>query len=363
MCLGFVQNYAGLMIVRAFLGATEGGLLPGIVLYLSGMYTRGEMALRIGLFYTSASLSGAFGGLLARGIHEMGTAGGLKGGGWRWILSSRTIVVAGFAYLILPNNAGDALNEEEREFARMRLYNDKPKTRLANGEISTESEQFAWSEVVRGLLSPQLWFSATAYLAILAALYSFGLFLPTIIVGLGYAPNEAQLWSVIPYAVAAVITVGIAFLSDHLRLRGPIMLASLPLAIIGYAVIANVDSNKVKYGMTFMMATGLYASVPCILGWISNNSAGHYTRATTTGAQLAIANCGGFIAAFIYPKVQRPEFFIGHTVILGLLCFAWVMILLNVLFCAKVNRDKAKGLYDQFIGSGDDRDPEFKMVL
>lgn len=158
--------------------------------------------------------------------------------------------------------------------------------------------------------------------------------------GLGYTPNEAQLWSVIPYAVAAVITgmfpapisrpfspllVGIAFLSDHLRLRGQIMLASLPLAIIGYAVIANVDSNRVKYGMTFLMATGLYASVPCILGWISNNSAGHYMRATTTGAQLAIANCGGFIAAFIYPKVQGPEFFIGHTVILGLLCFAWVM--------------------------------------
>lgn len=121
------------------------------------------------------------------------------------------------------------------------------------------------------------------------------------------------------------VPVGIAFLSDHLRLRGPIMLASLPLAIIGYAVIANVESNKVKYGMTFLMATGLYASVPCILGWISNNSAGHYMRATTTGAQLAIANCGGFIAAFIYPKVQGPEFFIGHTVILGLLCFAWVM--------------------------------------
>ncbi|KFZ11645.1 hypothetical protein V501_04649 [Pseudogymnoascus sp. VKM F-4519 (FW-2642)] len=364
MSLGFVQNYAGLMVARAFLGATEGGLLPGIVLYLSGMYTRGEMALRIGLFYTSASLSGAFGGLLARGLHEIGTRGGLAG--WRWIFIVEglvTIIVAGLAYYILPNSVDDALNEEEREFARYRLYNDKPKTRLANGEISTESERFAWSEVRRGLMSPQLWFSATAYLAILAALYSFGLFLPTIIVGLGYTPNEAQLWSVIPYAVAAVITVGIAFLSDHLRLRGPIMLASLPLAIIGYAVIANVDSNRVKYGMTFLMATGLYATVPCILGWISNNSAGHYMRATTTGAQLAIANCGGFIAAFIYPKVQGPEFFIGHTVILGLLCFAWVMILLNVLYCAKVNRDKAKGLYDEFIGSGDDRDPEFKLVL
>ena len=62
MCLGFVRNYAGFIAVRAFLGVAEGGLLPGMVLYLSGMYTRGELAFRIGLFYTSASLSGAFGG-------------------------------------------------------------------------------------------------------------------------------------------------------------------------------------------------------------------------------------------------------------------------------------------------------------
>jgi hypothetical protein len=31
MCLGFVRSYAGFMAVRAILGITEGGLLPGIV--------------------------------------------------------------------------------------------------------------------------------------------------------------------------------------------------------------------------------------------------------------------------------------------------------------------------------------------
>ena len=31
MCLGFIRNYAGFVAVRAVLGATEGGLLPGIV--------------------------------------------------------------------------------------------------------------------------------------------------------------------------------------------------------------------------------------------------------------------------------------------------------------------------------------------
>jgi hypothetical protein len=33
MCLGFVQNYAGFVAVRALLGIAEGGLLPGMVCF------------------------------------------------------------------------------------------------------------------------------------------------------------------------------------------------------------------------------------------------------------------------------------------------------------------------------------------
>lgn len=105
------------------------------------------------------------------------------------------------------------------------------------------------------------------------------------------------------------------------------MLFVLIPAIIGYAVIANISvaHPKVKYGMTFLMATGMYASVPCVLVWNSNNSAGHYKRATTTALQLAIANSGGFVATFIYPTRDKPGFHKGHTVVLGLLVFAWFM--------------------------------------
>jgi hypothetical protein len=77
------------------------------------------------------------------------------------------------------------------------------------------------------------------------------------------------------------------------------MLFTLPIAIIGYAAIANIDSPRAQYGMTFLMATGQYASVPCILVWMSNNSAGHYKRATTSAMQLAIANAGGFVASML----------------------------------------------------------------
>ena len=75
------------------------------------------------------------------------------------------------------------------------------------------------------------------------------------------------------------------------------MLCTLPVSITGYAVIANVASPAVKFGMTCLMAIGTYASVPCILVWNANNSAGHYKRATTAALQLTVANCGGFVAS------------------------------------------------------------------
>lgn len=374
MCLGFVRNFASFVTVRALLGVAEGGLLPGMVghvhtfrrqyvklilsqvLYLSHFYRRSELALRIGIFYTAASLSGAFGGLLARGLNAIGKAGGLEG--WRWIFIVEgllTVFIGLCSILLLPNSieAAGFLSPTEKDIARHRL-----------DQQNSAHEQFEWAEVKRGIFNLQVWLTALAYFGILAGLYSFGLFLPTIVqAGFAKDPNKAQLWTVIPYAVAAVFTVITAFLSDRLAVRGPIMLCTLPIAIIGYGVISHSKNPHVQYGMTFLMATGMYSSVPCILSWNSNNSAGHYKRATTSALQLAIANAGGFVASFVYQKKEAPQFRKSHTIMLGLLCASWVLIAINVLWVAKINKNKKAGKHATFEGRGDDRDPNFKMVL
>ncbi|OAA77961.1 major facilitator superfamily transporter [Akanthomyces lecanii RCEF 1005] len=348
--IGFMRDYKDFMILRAVLGIFEGGLFPGIVLYLSSMYTRGELAVRIGVFYTGGSLSGAFGGLLARGLSAISPRGGLEG--WRWIFIMEgviTTIVAAASYIGLPNSLHEApfLTKEEQHRA---LERDEP---------------FQWCEVRRGIFNVQVWLNSTAYFAIIAGLYSFGLFLPTIIKEMGIASNanQVQLWSVIPFAVATPFTVLVALLSDRLKVRGIIILCVIPIAIVGYAVIANAKQPETRFAMTCLMALGMYCAVPPVLVWNANNSAGHYKRATTSGLQLAIANAGGFVATFVYPDSQGPYYHAGHTIILGLLCYAWFAVLANIFWCAKINRDKARGVYSKYIGSGDDRDPEFKMVL
>jgi MFS family permease len=60
-----VQNLSGFLVARFFLGVTESGLFPGVVFYLSMWYKRRERQYRISLFFSAASLAGAFGGILA----------------------------------------------------------------------------------------------------------------------------------------------------------------------------------------------------------------------------------------------------------------------------------------------------------
>src|ERR1700710_214828 len=81
--MGVSQSFAGIVVARTFLGITESGLFPGVVFYLSMWYKRTETHYRVALFFSAASLAGAFGGIFAYGIGFMRRVGGYAG--WRWI--------------------------------------------------------------------------------------------------------------------------------------------------------------------------------------------------------------------------------------------------------------------------------------
>lgn len=80
---GIVQNFGGLLACRLLLGMVEGGLFPGLTVYLTLFYTKKEIALRIGYLFVSSAFAGACGGLLAYAIGFMDGIAGLSG--WRWI--------------------------------------------------------------------------------------------------------------------------------------------------------------------------------------------------------------------------------------------------------------------------------------
>lgn len=66
--MGIVQDFKGLLIARLFLGVTEAGLYPGVAYYITMWYCRTEAQFRQAMFFSAASVAGAFSGLLAYAI-------------------------------------------------------------------------------------------------------------------------------------------------------------------------------------------------------------------------------------------------------------------------------------------------------
>lgn len=100
--MGTVTSFTGLIICRMALGLAEGGLFPGVTFYITLWYRRHECGYRMALFFSAATLAGAFGGLLARGITEMDGVAGKAGWAWIFILEGlATFFVALFAKWII----------------------------------------------------------------------------------------------------------------------------------------------------------------------------------------------------------------------------------------------------------------------
>jgi sugar phosphate permease len=94
---GFVKNYSGLVATRVFLGIFEGGLFPGVNYFITQWYVRKECGFRMALFFSAATLAGAFGGILARGIAEMKGVGKKPAWAWIFILEGLLSVVVSLA--------------------------------------------------------------------------------------------------------------------------------------------------------------------------------------------------------------------------------------------------------------------------
>ena len=115
-------------------------------------YMTSELAFRQGLFFSAASVAGAFSGLLAYAIAKMDGVGGLAGWKWIFILEGLlTVAVAIAAFFMLHDfpDTASFLTVEEKAWVVHRLkYQGSKKS----GRAIAESDHFEWRFVGKGTL-------------------------------------------------------------------------------------------------------------------------------------------------------------------------------------------------------------------
>ncbi|KAF2166794.1 hypothetical protein M409DRAFT_22848 [Zasmidium cellare ATCC 36951] len=361
---GLVQNYSGLLATRFWLGFFETGMFPGCF-YLIGMwYRRHEAQKRYSFFFSSTTLAGAFGGLLAAAIGKMDGVAGYQG--WRWIFileGCGTVLLSFIFFFTLPGFPEQVkwLSQEEKNYVSARLRVDQGKSAVERSiTIKDVGKVFKdYKVVVAGFM----------YFGLIVPAYSYAYFSPGIIQGYGYGKIQTQLHSVPPWAAAFGFAMLMATISDYTKHRFAYAVFSICVAITGFGILIAVhDYRSLQYGALFMVTMGTYTAMPIIVCWFNMNLGGHHRRAVGSAWQVGFGNIGGIIAVYAFLKKDGPKYIPGYSICIAFTILSIIACVIYGLGCWAENKKRDSQATDVGLTEWEktemgDKSPDYRYLL
>ena len=315
ICTAFVTDIHNTSAVRFLLGVFEAGMLPGIAYYLSRWYRRSELAFRLSLYIVMAPLAGAFGGLLASAILKLDHFGGLHK--WRMIFAIEGIITCGIsiiAFLTLTDRPATAkwLSQDEQDLAVARVKSE----RLAITEVLDKLDT---TKIARGIFSPVTLSTSLIFLLDNITVQGLAFFAPTIVRTI--YPEKTiisqQLHTVPPYIVGAFFTVLFPFLSWRTDRRTIFFIISAPLMMCGYIMFLASTNSSVRYGATFIIASGAFSFGALCNAHVAANVISDTARSSAIGTTVMFGNIGGLISTWSFLPFDAPNYHVGNGLNLG----------------------------------------------
>lgn len=331
MAMATLQSAPQFYLLRVLLGLAEGGLAPGIVLYLSQFATERERATTFALPMLAVPLSIVLGGPLSGWLMGMELPGGLSG--WRWMYVAEALPAIFFgilAWFYFPDRPVDAtwLDAGERAWLQ------------ANAAHSVQREaRNDWSV----LRQPLVWMSALLWFCLLSGAYGIMFWLPQMLKQLaGLTPMQIGFVNALPWVGLAL---GIYFNSAHSDRSGERFLhVALPAVVAGVAISAAYVIGPGVAGLVVLFVAGLGLGAAQGSFWSVPTSL--LTPATLPVAAVAINICGsagGLVMPHLVGLVrERSGSFAGPTLLVtGILMLAALLVML---IRARHGRDSRPGI-------------------
>ncbi|KAH8910359.1 major facilitator superfamily transporter [Coniochaeta sp. PMI_546] len=264
---GIATNFAGMVVIRFFLGFIEAAFLPGALLILSKWYTRKELTLRNAILFCGNLISNAFSALVGAGVlsNMQGTLGHAA---WRWLFwieGGVTMAVAISAVFILPdlptNSRG--FTEEELYVARLRMTED-----VGEADVDSE-EQGPFDGLKMALKDIKIYIMMLTFTAYVVGL-SFNAFFPTLTATLGFSYVPTLLMSAPPWAFSCIVSLINALHADRCQERFWHIVGPICVGIVGFVISMSTDNVAARYIALFLQASS-YAGFIVFYSWISSS--------------------------------------------------------------------------------------------
>lgn len=339
---GFVKNYHALLATRFLLGLFEAGMFPGCFYLLAMWYRREEAQKRYSFFFSSTCLAGAFGGLIAYGVHHLDGKHNIAGWSWIFIIEgAMTAFIALLLFFGVSDFPEDArwLKENERAFLKAKLALDV-------GE-SAHDVQTSFKDYLNVFREWKVWVAGLMYFGCIIPAYGYAYFANAIITSFKYSPVSTQLHSIPPWVVAFGLSMIFAVFSDWRQHRFVFIAISSIIAICGFAILLGVHDNiHARYAALFLVAAGEYTAMPLIVCWTNMNFSGHYRKAVGTAWQVGFGNIGGIIATFSFLSVDAPFYTKGLAIGLAFTAFSLATSAMYLVGLKIENKKKRNGEKD-----------------
>ena len=282
-----------LYALRMLLGAAEGGLYPGIILFIMLWFPQRNRAHAVGLLTLASALGNMLSALIGGPLLDLNGLLGLAG--WQWVFIATGIpavlmTVVVLVWLVDRPEQAKFLSPEEKAW-------------LADA-LSREAAPTVHGNPLRALWDPLTLAFSALYTLINISLFGVIYWLPTVVRAFGVTGTQNGLLSSIPWAVAAV---ALLVLPRRLQTERAVMGAIAGIASLG--LLCFVASTLLPTDILRFAA--LVAGIPCIsllypCFWSipPRYFAGH-RAAASIGAITSIGGLGGFIGQNLMPWVAQ----------------------------------------------------------
>lgn len=330
-------NYGGLLTVRFLLGVAEATITPTFMFITTTWYTRDEIPVRTGIWFSGNSIGGMVASLFAFGVGHIND----NVGPWRWmyiILGVATFLWGSVLWFTLPDSIATAkfLSPEEKQYAADRV--------IVAGTGRTDKTAWKWDQVKECLIDPKTWFIFS--LEILTQIPNGGTqnFANLVIKSFGFTSLQSTLIN-IPYSLlSGGVIMLTGWLAGRFRQVNCLLIVVVVIPCVVGAALCDARSHVSKgvqlFGY-FLLCTGP-AAMPLALSLVQANYRG-VTKKTTVTALLFLAYCAGNIAGPQFFKTsEAPTYSTAFRTIM--ICYALAIGMAMGLrtYLAWVNKKRAR---------------------
>lgn len=290
----FATDAITFLSIRFLLGIAEAGFFPGVILYLTYWFPGPVRGRLIGAFMVALPLSSAIGAPLSTWLMEQSVFG-LRGWQTMFLMEGVPAVLLGVSVLfVLPDRPARArwLSDSERVVLSGMLAREAS----AGGRVGALKAAFA---------HPRVWGLGGVYFGLVLGVYGLGFWGPQIIGSLGSSTLREIGWlSAIPYAFAALATLGWGAFSDRSGRRTRDIAAAALVGAFGFALCALAPNAMLGLAGLVFAAAGVYAALPVF--WTVPTALLAGSAAAGGIAMInALGNIGGYAAPWIIGLIRE----------------------------------------------------------